>query len=124
MSVSSENSLIIHNVESLSTLLFFWNRWIKSTILGSSILVFISDNLRLCTFKTLRHILILNPKNKICLKVLKVHNRKLSEINTSIEEPRMVLFIHLFQKKRRVDKLSTLCMIREFSEETLIINKF
>jgi hypothetical protein len=53
-----------------------------------------------------------------------VHNRKLSEINTSIEEPKMVLFIHQFQKKRKVDKLLISCMIREFSEETPIINKF
>lgn len=66
----------------------------------------------------------LKIKNKICLKVSKVHNRKLLGINTNIEEQRMELSTHQFRKKRKEDKLSTLCMTREFLEETLITKMF
>ena len=53
MGVTTENSLIIHDIQSSSTFFLFWNWWIKHTILGTSILVFSFDDLRSGAFKTM-----------------------------------------------------------------------
>lgn len=53
MSVSSEYSLIVHYIKSSTAFIFFWNRWIKHAVLGSTIFVFSSNNLGLGSFKTL-----------------------------------------------------------------------
>lgn len=53
MGISSENSLVVHDIKSLSTFLLLWNWWVKHTVLGTSILMLTSDNLRLSSFKTL-----------------------------------------------------------------------
>lgn len=53
MSVSSENSLIVHYIKSSAAFIFFWNSWIKHAVLGSTIFVFSSNNLGLGSFKTL-----------------------------------------------------------------------
>lgn len=53
MSISSEDSFVEHNVESRSALLFLGNGWEEHSVLGSTVLVLVSNNLGLCPFKTL-----------------------------------------------------------------------
>lgn len=53
MSVSSENPLIIHNIQGSSAFFLFWNRWIQHAIFSATILVFSLHYLWGSAFKTM-----------------------------------------------------------------------
>ena len=57
VSITSEDPLIVHNVQCLAAFLFLGNRWIQHTILGTTIFVFSSYHLWLSSFKTLSHLI-------------------------------------------------------------------
>jgi len=54
--ISSENSLIIHDIERIPAIILLGNRRVHHAVLGATVFVLASDHLRLRTFKTLRHI--------------------------------------------------------------------
>jgi hypothetical protein len=49
--VTSEHSLVVHDVQSLTAFIFFWDWRVHHSVLGPSVFVLVSDNLRLSTFK-------------------------------------------------------------------------
>lgn len=51
VSVSSEDSLIIHDVESLAPFFFLWDRRVKHTVFGSTVLVLVFNNCGRGSFK-------------------------------------------------------------------------
>ena len=51
VSVSPEDSLIVHDVESLAALLFLWDRRIKHTVFRTTVLVLVFHNGGWCSFK-------------------------------------------------------------------------
>ena len=54
--ITSENSLIIHNIECIAAIFLLWNCRVHHTVFCTTVLVLASNHLRLRTFKTLRHI--------------------------------------------------------------------
>ena len=51
VSVSPEDSLIVHDVESLAAFLFLWDRRVKHTVFSAPVLVFVFHNGGWCSFK-------------------------------------------------------------------------
>ena len=49
--VTSEHSLVVHDVQGLTSFIFFWDWRVEHAIFGPSVFVLVSDYLGLSTFK-------------------------------------------------------------------------